>query len=101
MRELLLKLIDRLQQRLYNQKDDPRDCEWIKKELDKHFEVKEMNDPVLDIKTIIERKIAEGGKDNHILVPASQYDWFVSTAKKYNINAKFDAIEAKWKTDEK
>ena len=60
-----------------------------------------MNDPVLDIKTIIERKIAEGGKDNPILVPASQYDWFVSTAKKYNINAKFDTIEAKWKTDEK
>lgn len=58
--------------------------------------IREMNDPVLDIKTIIERKIAEGGKDSPILVPASQYDWFVSTAKKYNINAKFDAIEAKW-----
>ena len=41
MRELLLKLIERLQQRLYNQKDDPRDWEWIKKELDKNLIVKE------------------------------------------------------------
>lgn len=53
-----------------------------------------MCDTVLDIKTIIERKIAQGGKDNPILVPTSQYDDFVATAKKYNINAKFCAIWA-------
>lgn len=41
MRKFLIRLIERLQARLYNQKDDLRDWEWIKKELDKHFEVKE------------------------------------------------------------
>lgn len=35
MRKLLLKLMDRLQKRLANKKDDPRDWEWIKGELDK------------------------------------------------------------------
>ena len=35
MRKLLLKLIEHLQKRLANQKDDPRDWEWIKGELDK------------------------------------------------------------------
>ena len=41
MRKLLILLIERLQQRLYNQKDDMRDWEWIKEELDKRFEEKE------------------------------------------------------------
>lgn len=41
MRKLLLKWIERLQKRVASKKDDPRDWEWIKKELDKHFEVKE------------------------------------------------------------
>lgn len=41
MRKLLLKLIERLQKRLDSKKDDLRDWEWIKKELDKCFEVKE------------------------------------------------------------
>lgn len=41
MRRLLRLLIERLQAHLYNQKDDLRDWEWIKKELDKCFEVKE------------------------------------------------------------
>lgn len=41
MREFLICLIERLQQRLYNQKDDLRDWEWIKKELYKCLKVKE------------------------------------------------------------
>lgn len=60
-----------------------------------------MSNPVEDLKAVLAREKEMLGKVNPICVPASQYDWFVSTAKKYNINAKFDAIKAKWKTDEK
>ena len=55
-----------------------------------------MSNLVEDLNAVYNREKEKIGKDNPILVPASQYDWFVSTAKKYNINAKFDAIEAKW-----
>lgn len=41
MRNFLIKILERLQQRLYNQKDDLRDWECIKKELDKNMIVKE------------------------------------------------------------
>ena len=41
MRKLLLKLIERLQKRLASKKDDPRDWERIKWELDKNLIVKE------------------------------------------------------------
>lgn len=41
MRKLLLKWIERLQKRLDSKKDDPRDWEWFKKELDKNLIVKE------------------------------------------------------------
>lgn len=41
MRKLLLKLIERLQKRLANKKDDPRDWGRIKGELDKNFIVQE------------------------------------------------------------
>jgi hypothetical protein len=41
MKDLLMRLIYRAQRRLYNQKDDMRDWEWIKKELDKRFKEKE------------------------------------------------------------
>lgn len=41
MRKLLLKLIERIQKRLANKKDDLRDWEWIKEELYKNLIVKE------------------------------------------------------------
>jgi len=37
MKRIVKGHIERLQQRLYNQKDDPRDWERIKKELDTFF----------------------------------------------------------------
>ena len=43
MRKLLLKLIEHLQKRLANKKDDPRDWEWIKGELDKLWITKDIN----------------------------------------------------------
>ena len=63
--------------------------------------IREMSNPVEDLKAVFAREKEKLGKDNPILVPESFYDTAVRIAEENNISAKIEPVKAVWKTDEK
>lgn len=59
--------------------------------------IREMSNPVADLKAVFSRGKEGIDKDNPILVPESYYDAAVRVAKENNIAVKIEPVKAVWK----
>lgn len=64
--------------------------------------IREMSNPIEDLKAVLAREMEMIGADNPLLVPESCYDTAVRIAEENNISVKIEPVKAVWKeTDEK
>ena len=59
--------------------------------------IREMSNPVEDLKAVFAREKEKIGKDNPILVPESYYDKAVRIAKENNIAVKIEPVKEVWR----